>query len=282
MLSSMNDMPAQNTPTPSASGNQQPASTGVPAHIKNADPYNTFSTPPPEPPRPKSGRPPVILILFMFIIVLTLGGGGVYYYYTTTQSPIGTNTTTPTPTPSLSANETEAPTQTPSPTIEASASGQWKEVRYGGLFSYEYPDGWHVAELWGLNLPTNGIMLAIDPNPISTAPRGGPLAKIELVVTNGQQNPDEILDDERTRFSPDNYNNIVTETIPAEHGDVYFYTGEIAGVKLGGTVVERYVFMLHESADIPQNQQIITATTYPTTPEDSQRLRHIVESFREL
>jgi len=177
----------------------------------------------------------------------------------------------------------------PSPQVSSSTSSLsdqtiiWKTARHGGLFSYEYPSGWHVAELWQDNYAQNGIMLAIDPNPISTAPRGGPLATFEITLLNGNQNPDEILQKRIDRFNLDNYSNITKEVINEGIGTVYYYKGKMVGPMLEGEPVESYFFTFHKNPNDLINQQVVIATlALKNDPELSKMLRHIVLSFKEI
>lgn len=159
----------------------------------------------------------------------------------------------------------------------------WKTAKFGGLFSYEYPIGWHVGELWQENYSENGVLIAIDPNPISTAPRGGPLATFEITILNGNNNPDEILAKKISNFNQTTYSDITQETISADIGKIYHYKGKIAGEMLKGEPMESYFFTFNQSASNPANQQIIIATlALKADSQLSAMLKHIVLSFRKL
>ncbi|RJQ38497.1 hypothetical protein C4559_01770 [Candidatus Microgenomates bacterium] len=180
-----------------------------------------------------------------------------------------------------------SPTQTViNPTTLPNGSNpttSWKTAKFGGLFSYEYPMGWNVGELWQENYAENGIVIAIDPNPISTAPRGGPLATFEITILNGNKNPDEILAKKISNFNQTNYTDITQETIPADIGKIYHYKGKIAGEMLKGEPMESYFFTFNQNPNDPINQQIIIATL--ALKNDSQlstMLKHIVLSFKKL
>lgn len=171
---------------------------------------------------------------------------------------------------------------TPSPTDidnNLNTSSDWRTAKFGGLFSYEYPAGWHVAELW----QENRIVIAIDPEPINTAPRGGPLSTFEITVINGQPNPDEILADHISRFNSTNYSNITQEKISAPIGDIYHFKGNVVGEMYNGEPVENYYFTFKGNPNDRYNQQVIIATlTFNDDPQLSETLRHIVTSFKQL
>lgn len=176
------------------------------------------------------------------------------------------------------SNSTSLPTNSGAPT---NLSTDWKTAKFGGLFSYDYPMGWNVAELWQENYSENGIMIAIDPSPISTAPRGGPLATFEITVLNGNKNPDEILAKKISNFNQDNYSDITQEAISADIGKIYHYKGKIAGEMLKGEPVESYFFTFNQNPNDPLNQQVVVATlALKDDPQLSAILKHIVLSFK--
>ncbi len=181
--------------------------------------------------------------------------------------------------------QTSAPVMvvSPQPSPTANQIAGWKTAQWGSLFSYEYPDGWHVAELWQDNYAENGIMIAIDPKPISTAPRGGPLATFEITLLNGNSNPDEILQKRMDGFNSDNYSDIVKETITADIGTVYYYKGKVAGEMMQGASMESYFFTFHKNPnDLPNQQVVVASLIFKDDPQLSEMLRHIVLSFKEL
>jgi len=175
---------------------------------------------------------------------------------------------------------TSLPT-TPNPTTNPTAD--WKTAKFGGLFSYDYPMGWNVAELWQENYSENGVFIAIDPNPINTAPRGGPLATFEITVLNGNKKPDEILAKKISNFNQTNYSDITQETISADIGKIYHYKGKITGEMLKGEPMESYFFTFNQNVNDPLNQQVIVATlALKDDPQLSAMLKHIVLSFKNL
>lgn len=155
-------------------------------------------------------------------------------------------------------------------------SENWKTADFG-IFTYEYPSGWHVAELWG-----DGTNIAIDPKPIRTSPRGGgPIATFEINVLNGNQNPDEILAKNMETFNEENYDDIYKESIKADIGDIYYYKGKVPPGMYEGANVEKYFFTFKRNPDDPINQFVVTASlTFHDDPQLSEMLRHIVTSFK--
>lgn len=170
-----------------------------------------------------------------------------------------------------------------SPRATTNLSTDWKSTKFGGVFSYDYPTGWNVAELWQENYSENGILIAIDPNPISTAPRGGPLATFEITVLNGNKNPDEILAKKMENFNQTNYSDITQETISSDIGKVYHYKGKIAGEMMKGEPMESYFFTFNQDPNDPLNQQVVVATLpLKDDPQLSAMLKHIVLSIKRL
>ncbi len=169
---------------------------------------------------------------------------------------------------------------TPSPIAETS---QYKTTKYGGLFSYDYPLGWNVAEIWP-TVPdgSQGILIAMDPNPISTAPRDGGFATFMITLINGKPNPDEEFAKIKARFNSQNYTDIISETLQSDLGPIYHYSGKIAGEMLTGQPVETYYLTFSLHPNDPLNQQIISATLQSADPQLSAMLRHIVLSIKKL
>lgn len=205
------------------------------------------------------------IFVVLFLIASGLAG---WLYYQNLQLKKTVSTSSPAPSAS--------PQITPNPS-------SWKTAKHGGLFSYEYPSGWHVAELWQDNYAQNGVVLAIDPNPINTAPRGGPIATFTITLLNGNKNPDEILQQRMADFNSENYSDINQETINANVGAVYYYKGKMAGPMLEGEPVESYFFTFHKNPNDLINQQVVIATmALKKDPQLSEMLRHIVLSFKEI
>ncbi|MFA6982132.1 MAG: hypothetical protein WC243_03870 [Patescibacteria group bacterium] len=168
-------------------------------------------------------------------------------------------------------------------TTSIDPSDMWKVAKFGGLFSYEYPAGWSVAELWQDDYSKNGVIIAIDRNPINTAPRGGPLATFTITILNGNFNPDEILAERLGEFNEENYTDITKETIKADIGEVVHYKGKVAGEMLKGESMESYYFTFNLHPNEPANQQVVVATlALQDDPQLSEMLRHIVLSFKDL
>jgi len=174
-----------------------------------------------------------------------------------------------------------SPTQEESKLIPTSKIEEYKTAKYG-RFSYEYPVGWHVAELWQ-DTSREGIIIAMDPNPISTAPRGGPLATFEIRLINGQPNPNEIFSEEMSKFNQENYTDITKETIKSDLGPIYHYRGKINGEMLGGEPMESYYLTFETNKNDPSNQQVIIATmALKSDSKLSEMFRHVILSIKKL
>lgn len=160
---------------------------------------------------------------------------------------------------------------------------KWPEARHG-MFSFEYPTGWHVAELWQENIANNGIFIAIDPKPISTAPRGGPISTFGLAVFSGKTNPDEILEEKIDEFKNSGYyKGEVEETIDADYGKIYHFKGKITGEYMNGAETERYFLTLNKNPQDLINQRVIVASLdFSEDAELSNMLRKIVLSIKDL
>lgn len=240
----------------------------------------------PTPPTPQTTNSSKVVTLLLAIILVLVSGVILLGYQVFSQQnlPVGQSITQPTPTLVLDSAHLEQGTindsATPSSELQTMPS-EWATTKFGGLFSYQYPSGWHVAELWDMGTDRS-VMIAMDPAPISSAPRGGPIATIEISVINGKPNPNETLEQKKAEIDMDYFTNITSETVTMSHGEVYHFKGESTADMGFGVVVEKYIFSIKESQTDPINQQVIIANSFPKSDADSERLRYIVENIKEI
>lgn len=180
-------------------------------------------------------------------------------------------TTTPSP--------TSATNTSPTPTVTTVSS--WKSANFASFFSYDYPANWHVAELWPTE-PGMPIRIVIDPNPISTAPGDTLPGKIIINIFNDLAQPTMKLDEMQANFKPEYYTNFKSETLNSNHGPIYYYSGNIATEYFFGRKTEAYIFTINQSADIPENVQVIEADIMSDDKQLSEMLKHIVSSIKEI
>lgn len=197
----------------------------------------------------------------------------------TSQKPTPTQTPTITQSPSPTATVAPSLTITMSPTV--APVEQWQTAKHGGVFSYSYPSGWHVAELWP-EVSGGPIRLAMDPSPITTAPMGGPSSKFNINFYNGLPKPDTKLSELKSQFNPQDYTDIKTETIDSVNGPIFYHSGKMSGEYMNGTKVENYIFTVKKSTSDPYNVQVMQATLYSGDQKLSEMFRHVVLSFRSL
>lgn len=170
----------------------------------------------------------------------------------------------------------------PSPSLEKEESS-WRRTDSLGVYSFEYPHGWHVANQWP-NEMEQGISIFIDPEPINTAPRGGPISAIMINDKSGLDNPDEVFDKDKESFK--NFlQDLEEETIKADFGIIYFYKGKI-NVYEQMMPTERYYFMIQGAVSTTQgpvadkaNKHVIMASLEGDI-SNSEILRRIVTSFK--
>ena len=218
----------------------------------------------------KPGFWPVIILLFLLLSSLVITGYFVYQNYQLKKQ--------------ILSQEQSITSPEPEPTVIPEAeTNEWETAKFGGLFSYDYPIGWHVGEIWSDSQQYHEIFILMDQKPISTAPRGGPRATFELSVVNGLPNPDEVFEEKKAEFSEDNYTDITTEIINSDIGQIFYYRGKVAGEMFKGEIVERYYLTFRKSETDPLNQQIIIGTIYfQDDPKLSEMLRHIMLSIKQL
>ncbi len=208
---------------------------------------------------PNKVAPLITLVVILFVL---MGGGLLYLGYQNNQ-----------------LKKVLPESQQAAPSAATDSTVQWRMAKHGGAFNYEYPNGWHVAELWSSTVD-QGIVIAMDPEPISTAPRGGPISTFEISVLSGLEKPNEEFDKRKSAFNEDNYTDITSETIEGNLGTIYHYKGKIKGEMFKGETVETYYFTFETGQNDPLNQQIIIATTMSKDDENlSGILRHVVLSI---
>lgn len=219
---------------------------------------------------PKKGG--LLNILLILVAVASLGAAGFFGYQNYQIKQDLAVKPPPSETPQQRCPAPQKPTSTP--------ASEWKEAKFGGIFSYEYPQNWHVAELWP-QTAGQGITLAMDPNPINTAGRGGPLATFEIRILNGLPNPNEVFEQEKAKFNEESYTDITSETINSPLGPIYYYKGKFAPGMLEGQPIETYYLTFQGTIDDPPNQQIIIASmALKDDPKLSEMLRHVVLSIK--
>jgi len=242
--------------------------------MQNIDPQNeTIQTFTEVVPPSNTANPQKKVILFLGVIVL-IALASVCGYLAGMQRP--TQELSQQIVPSSPSPKTELTE------LSTTTSDEWKTAKYGGVFSYEYPAGWHVAELWPEgNYNEQGISIVIDPSPISTAPRGGSLGTFQINVLDGLQDPDQVFLQKKAEFNSERYTDIQTETLESDLGPIYYVKGKVVDGMFGGEIVERYFFTFDRNQNDLANQRVVTASLeYNKDPKLSEMLRHIVLSFK--
>lgn len=213
-------------------------------------------------------------MLLVIITIASLGAAGFFGYQNYQIKQDVVSKPVPTETPQRPSPSPKKPTPTP--------ASEWKEAKFGGLFSYEYPQNWHVADIWP-QTAAQGITLAMDPKPISTAPRGGPLATFEIRILSGLPNPNEVFEQEKAKFNEKNYSGITNEAIDSPLGPIYHYKGKFLPGMFEGQPIETYYLTFQGALNDPQNQQVLIATmVLNNDPKLSEMLRHVVLSIKKI
>lgn len=218
--------------------------------------------------------------ILVLVTLLSLGLSA-FLYYQLKDAPLKNSdqTTVDTPPPQevqflqTTPPENLAPLSTDNPGFR---------VAQHGLFSYEYPEDWHVAEIWPVN-SEGDIVIAMDPNPITTAPRDGPLGTFSFNLINGVPNADEIMQQRMNEFNEENYKEISQETLTSDIGEIFYYRGISKGPMYEDGVIEQYFFTFNKNSADPLNQQLIIASLiFNDDPKLSEMLRNIVLSFKQI
>lgn len=218
----------------------------------------------------KGFTPIIILVVILFVVAV----GGAYYLGTQTK---GTVTLSQVPashqspgTYNLSPSSNPTVPVTPDQII-------WKRASFSG-YSFEYPYGWHVADLWTIG-PDHAITTIINPSPINTAPRDGPLGAIAIYDWSGSQTPNDKLISEITQDKDGLESGYKEETLQTEIGSIDHIQGKLNSIQLQGTQVEYYLLLLGASDNI--HKQVIEVSTL-NNATSSDILWHIVQSIKKI
>lgn len=173
-------------------------------------------------------------------------------------------------------NLKETNSESPSPTSAIKTENEWVRTSFMGAYSFEYPKGWHVTSKWPENMD-NGILVMMDPQPISDSPRDGPPSKIYFTDRNGFSNAQAELTKKRQEFK-ENYADVTEEEIKSNSFTIYHYTGKFEGEFMPGAIINEYMFIIEGFDDI--NDRLIILSTI-NDPASDDLLHHIALSFRE-
>lgn len=165
-------------------------------------------------------------------------------------------------------------TTTSFPSLSPTPNISWKRTGLMGIYSFEYPVGWHVASNW--NTP---MTILIDPEPINGAPRGGPSATITISDWNGLPNPEEKYQELQKLAISNLKPEFINEKLIMDFGDVYHVSGKAVGPMMEDAAIENYIFMLVPNPNDGPNKHVIEIQTIGAS-QYSDTLKHIVTSFK--
>ena len=117
---------------------------------------------------------------------------------------------------------------------------QWNSTNLMGAYTFDYPTGWHVSNRWPQDVRQPALVL-INPTPINTAPRGGPIAEITITDTSYSDDPIAYFEQKRNELKE--YYKGTETVLEGKSGPVYYYKGmnEIYGEKYE---TEAYLLLL--------------------------------------
>lgn len=132
----------------------------------------------------------------------------------------------------------------------------WKTTKSLGIYSLNYPSGWHVGSFWP-EMENQPITIFIDPEPVSNAPRGCPCAAITIQDYGvGEKTADQILAERRSTMKS-NYERVRETRVKTNVGTAYRYVGKFPKEEyLGGTTIEKYIIKIEGPDDI--NDHVLT------------------------
>lgn len=107
----------------------------------------------------------------------------------------------------------------------SSTTDSWRRTNFTGSYSFEYPNGWHVTNSWLYDVD-DPTLIYLDPEPINTAPRGGPISAITIRVQASLADPLETFREAKESIK-ENVSGLEEEAIETESATVYGGRGEV-------------------------------------------------------
>lgn len=172
-------------------------------------------------------------------------------------------------------------------TIVTDSNFEWKTGRYFCDFSYEYPAGWHIATIAENNLYGEDSIV-INREPIDRAsgidspatPQG-----FTISVIPGNNEKAEKLFNELLKPDPENYSDLVQETLDSEIGKIYHWEGNYSDERFKGIPLEHYLFTLYsdiENSDLKSISYIDGVLENNNDPQLSSILKHVILSIKKF
>lgn len=168
-----------------------------------------------------------------------------------------------------------------STTLPSTQKPGWKTTDLMGVYTFDYPSGWHVANQWSYDAK-EGIVVYISPTPIDTAPRGGPFNAIILTDKSGSQDAAALFEQEKTEYKSALTDVVEDELttdsgIPVDHitGKVDVYDQEME--------TEAYFLLVEGPLPDQANMHILQATEDLSLMGDAKNkeiLRDLVKSIK--
>lgn len=251
--------------------------------MENPVPSTSFSE--------KTAKPPAsaVNVGLMVLLVLAVAAAGWFGYQYFTLLATKPSAETPSAQAQLATINQIDSENSAMPSTESTGSTETAEwVRTKSYLSYEYPKGWHVAELWPYDSgQADGrltVSIVMGKKPINTAPGDGIQGEFTVNVTNGMTNPNAYFEQQRSNFNSENYTEITSETLQTSAGTIYYYRGKMIGPYMEGTTAESYYLNLPASGgnNDTLNQSVVEGwALHPNqfSEEKSELLRHVMLSI---
>lgn len=154
---------------------------------------------------------------------------------------------------------------------------------FAGAYSFEYPQGWHIASIdstfLNLNPPISNTII-INSNPINIVPKGGPLGDIVITDKSGLNNPEIIFQQDIEEFKKGK-TDIKENIIQSGIGKIYHYTVKGYSEMGGDYSLETYYVFIDSKVSPPNdniNKHILNISSI--SPKYSDILNKIVLSIR--
>lgn len=163
--------------------------------------------------------------------------------------------------------------------VVENAKKDWETTNLMGAYSFKYPSKWHVANIWPQDY-SRPVTVAINPNPVDTTPRGGPLAEITILDKAGMKDPEAYLQ-ERIDAIESYYSPYEKEVIDTDVGEIVHYKGT-TNIYEEEYISEVYFVKLQGRINDSVNMHILEISRNPFSDKYSEVLEQIVLSLEKI
>lgn len=150
-------------------------------------------------------------------------------------------------------------------------TSEWVRVSIMG-YSFEIPLGWQVMDIFPES-ESAAYSIFIDPRPISSAPRGGPISAISIHITDPKEDEDPYaVLEAKKEVVRTNIENVSEETVTVGDNTLYKYSGMV-DFYTQLVYIEEFVFLALDTQS--KDTDAVVVTLYPSYFGDEDYAGHV-------